>query len=91
MLLRPAHHGLYSGHQLTQTKRLAEVVIRAQLQADQPIDFFDLGRGDNYRHITLPAQIPTQIQAIAPRQHQVEDNQVGHIVRQPSGHLIASV
>ena len=57
--------------------RLEQIVVRAKLQTDDPIDLGPPVAGrDNHRRVTLFAQFLQQIQPVLPAQAEIENDQV---------------
>jgi hypothetical protein len=61
-------------HQLSRRAGLGDVVIRSQLQADDPVDVVALGREHENRDAALPADAPERLDAAQARQHDVQDH-----------------
>ncbi len=64
--------------QLGERERLGQVVVRAQLQAEHPVEFGRLGgEHQDRRRAALGAQRLADLQPVHARHHQVEHQQVG--------------
>ena len=50
------HHRADAGQQLAEAERLDDVVVRAELEPDHPIDLLPLGGDDDDRHVRAGAQ-----------------------------------
>jgi hypothetical protein len=68
------------GEQLARGVRLGHVVVGADLQSDDLVDLTVLGREHDDRHGGLQAQRAADIDAGQPREHQVEQDEVGAMV-----------
>src|SRR5215203_3200004 len=68
---------LHPGHQLTHRERLAQIVIRANLESEHTIELF-LARGDedDRQAFRTTAQATAQLQAIHPWKTDVENRQI---------------
>ena len=69
--LRAAQHRANPGEQLPGVKRFANVIIGADLEADNPVDIFTLGGHDDDGNVALAFQPPRHGQPVFARQHQV--------------------
>ena len=86
-----AQHCHHPRHHLARTERLADVVVGTDVQAQQAVDLFH-PRGDHdHRYVAAGAQFAAQVHAIALRQHQVQQHQVGLVARECVDHLAAIV
>ncbi len=78
----PPLQGLDPLQQHLDAERLRDVVVGAQREADDLVGFLGLGgeHEDRYgsRRFGRP-KLPANVQAVHPRQHQVQDDQVGRI------------
>ena len=72
-----AQHGAHAGDQLAQPVRLGDVVVGADLEADDRVDLGALGRDHDDRHLALLAQLAAHVDARDLRQHHVEQHEVG--------------
>ena len=75
--LIPSEHGLNPGHQLLGIKGLDDVVVRAQLKAENLIKDFALGGQHDDRRVGLGADLSADLIAVDARQHQIQQNQLG--------------
>ena len=77
--LDAAEHGLDAGHQLHDAERLRQVIVRAEVEALNFIIFRAAGRrhddGDR-GHARVCADAAQQLDAVDPRQHHVEHDQL---------------
>ncbi len=76
----PAQQGLDPGLQLAGAEGLADVVIGAQLQADDPVGLVGAGGEHDDRHLgqaRVFAHPAAEAEAVLVGQHHVEDRQVG--------------
>jgi hypothetical protein len=72
----PAQHAAHPGDELAGAERLDDVVVGAQLQADDPVRLVALGGQHDDRGRVLGADLAAHLQAIHTRQHQIQDDQV---------------
>ena len=79
----PPHHGLDAEHQLADAERLDDVVVRAELEADDAVDLLPL-RGDHHDRDVLRRLVALERLAdLEPgdvRQHEVEQHDVRELV-----------
>ena len=80
-----------AGDQLARIERLAEIVVGADLKADDAVDVF-LQRGQqNDGHVrALGAQIPADIEPRSVREHDIEHHEIDLVRRQPLVQLVAA-
>src|SRR5712692_283893 len=71
-----AHHSIDAGEHLADRKRLGDVVVRAELEADNLVDLGILGRDHDDRHAAALAQRATEVETAHAGQHQVEQDEV---------------
>ena len=74
---RPPQLGFDPRQQLHHLERLGDVVVGAELQADDLVD--DLaarGQHDHRRLDAAPAQLAHDVEAAEPRQHDVEEDEI---------------
>ena len=74
---RPPQHGAHPGDQLAQAVRLGDVVVGTDLEADDRVDLGALGGHHDDRHLAALAELPAHVDAADPRQHHVEQHEVG--------------
>src|SRR5262249_31337779 len=75
--------------ELAGTEGLADVVVGAKVETDQAVDLLD-PRGDHYdRNGAERAQLAADLQAVAPGEHQVEQDKVRRMLAAPLDHLQA--
>src|SRR5438132_521098 len=72
----PADHRLDPGHQLFQRERLGDVIVRAQLQARDPVADRGAGADANERGVRLGAEGLEQLGTLVVGQHEVEQDDV---------------
>src|SRR6266851_9815667 len=75
--LRPPKHGVDTCQHLADRERLGDVVVGAELEADDLVDLGVLGGDHDDRHPAVLAQRAAEVEAAHARQHQVEQDQVG--------------
>src|SRR5919108_1335424 len=80
---RAAHDGVDPRQHLAHRERLGDVVVGAQLEADDLVDLGVFGRDHDDRHAARLAQRPAEVEPAHSGQHQVEQDQVRS--RGPSG------
>ncbi len=76
---RPPQQRTGAGHQLANTERLGEIIVRAAFQPEHLVAFFAAGGEHQDRHIlvrALAAHRAADRNAVDTRQHQVEDDQI---------------
>jgi hypothetical protein len=72
----PSQHGSYAGEQFSQAERLRHIVVRAQLQTDDAIDFLEpMAGGDDDGYVGAQANLAQQIQSIVPAKAQIQNDQ----------------
>ena len=71
-----AQHGADARHQLARAERLGDVVIGAQLEADELVGFV-VARGEHDdREVTRSADGPRDVEPVEPGQSKIEDDEV---------------
>ena len=79
----PAQRGANAGHQLGHLERLAHVVVRAGLETDHDIERVG-ARGEHHdRDRRRPPDRAADLEAVQPRQHDVEQDQVERLGPEP--------
>ena len=77
----PGQHGANARQQLARLKGLGQVVIRAQLQADDAVHCVALGREHEHRHAGgcagQGADAAAHLQAVHAGEHEIENDQIG--------------
>ena len=87
----PPQHGPHPGDQLARIERLAEIVVGADLKADDAVDVLFQRGQENDGHVrALGAQIPAHIEPRAVGQHDVEHDEIDLVRRQPLVQLVAA-
>ena len=80
--VRAPQEGLDPAHQLAQPERLGQVVVGAELEADDLVDLVVARGQDEDRHLGAGrAQAAEDLEAVDPGQPDVEDDEVGRLVR----------
>ena len=79
---RSPEHGPNPGDQLGHLKGLGDVIVSAGLQADHDVDGVRAGRQHDDGHAAVLADLPTHLEAVERRQHDVEEHDVEGV---PSG------
>lgn len=64
---------------LLRAERLHDVVICAELKADEPVRLLTAGGKDDERHARALAEAPDDVEAVHVRQAEIEDDEVGTI------------
>ena len=82
----PAQHRVDAGDQLGRRERLDDVVVGALAQADEAIGLLAAGGQQDHRDARPRSlvQLPHHLDPVDPRQHQVEDDEVGTVQRPPA-------
>jgi hypothetical protein len=75
--LRTAQHRAHPCHEFLRAERLGDVVVGAQLEADQLVGLVGAGGQHDDRHRRLAPERTCHIEPIDDRQPEVEDDQVG--------------
>src|SRR5262249_31589245 len=73
---RAAQDRLYPRDQLARAERLDDVVISPELEADNPVGLLAASRQHDDRYLALSAKDAAHFQAIYPRQHQAEHDEI---------------
>ena len=64
-----------SSGELLDVKRFGQIIVRAKVEAVEPLVQSAAGGAENHRHCRMPLpQVTQDAQAVAARQHDVEDN-----------------
>ena len=71
---QPAQNRANAGGQLSRVERLGQVVVGAELQADDAVHIFAAGREHDDRHFAFLAQAAQDFEAIHARQHHVQQD-----------------
>ena len=83
-LLSAAKHGPHSSYEFSEPVRLGDVIISADLEADDHVELFAFGRHHDDRHPRRLTDRSAHIDARHGRQHHVEEDQVGaHLFEAP--------
>src|SRR5213593_182235 len=78
----PPEDGTGPGHDLARREGLRDVVIGAELQADDAVGLLALGREHDDRRLRLCPDPPKDLQAIDPREHEIQQDEVGSAGRE---------
>ena len=70
---------LHPQQKLLHQEGLGQIVVGSQPQPEQPVGIRIPGRKEEGRDVGLGAQLPEQTEAVAVRQVDVKDHQVGHL------------
>ena len=88
--VRAAQQRLDPAHQLAQAERLGQVVVGAELEADDLVDLVVAGGQDEDRHLGAGRpQAAQDLEAVHPGQAHVEDDEVRRLVRRDLEALLA--
>src|SRR5205814_1144640 len=80
-LVRASQHGSYARDQFADRKWLRDVVVGAEVEADDSVCFFAPGGEEDDRGgQTFLARAAADLEAAQLRQHHVKDHQVGSFV-----------
>ena len=63
--------------ELAEAERLDDVVVCAELQADDPVDLLALGGDDDDRHVGAGAQQPADLGPVDVGEPEVEQHEIG--------------
>ena len=85
-----AQHGANARQQFTRVKRFWNVVVGADFEAHDTVNFFALRRYHNDRHrVALAAQTAADREPVFAWQHQVENHQMERFTGQQTIHLLS--
>ena len=87
----PAEVGLHPGHQLRRVEGLGDVVVRPQTQAPNLVRRLGAGGDHQNGHVDPVPDQAAHIAAIAPREHQIQQNQAVAPVQRLGDRLLAVV
>src|SRR5258708_14450930 len=74
----PSQYGADAGKQLPEAERLYDVVVGAELEADDAIDFiWTMAGRDNDGNIRMRTNFPQQIEPVILAKPQIQNNQAG--------------
>jgi hypothetical protein len=73
----PPQHGPDAGDKLAGAERLGHVVVGADRQPDHEVGLVVTGGQHDDRHPPVGLDAPAHLQPVEPRQHEVEDDEVG--------------
>ncbi len=83
--LRATQQRAHPRHELVRAERLRDVIVRADLEPDDPLRLVGAGRQHDDRNgggPRLAAHDPADLKTVHLRQHQVEHQQVGRTIRE---------
>ena len=86
-----AEHGLDPGQQLARAEGLGDVVVGADLEADDAVGLLDQGGEQDDRQVGGLADHPAERQPVLARHHDVEDDEIDGAGLQDAAHLLAAV
>ena len=72
----PSELSVHSGAKHSQRKGLGDVVIRTGFESRDDIHFHVIGREQNHRHIPAFPELPEQLQPIAVREIDIQNQQI---------------
>ncbi|TPW17509.1 MAG: prephenate dehydrogenase [bacterium] len=73
-----AQQGLDPGHELEEAERLGDVVVRAELQAQDLVDFLPArGEHDDRQLVAVGADLAADVEAAHLGQHDIQDHEIG--------------
>ena len=72
----PPQDGLQPGEQLARIERLRQIVVGAELEADDAVGLLALGGQHQHRHVGRRADAPAGLEAVEVGKHDVEDDRV---------------
>jgi hypothetical protein len=86
----PAQQRFDPGHQFQHGKRLGQVIVGPQFQAENPVHFAGAGAGDDDRRVARHGTgAPADFQAVDAGQHQVEDQRIPTALLQQAHAFVA--
>ena len=71
---RPAQHGADAKCKLPRRERLRHVVVGAELEPDDSVDLVAACGDEDHGQIEVRSHPATELEAVRPRQHDVEDD-----------------
>ena len=74
---RTTEHAAHPRRELARRERLGHVVVRAELEADDPVGLLAAGGEHDHGELGARADPAAQLEPVRPRQHHVEHDQVG--------------
>ena len=84
--LHPTKDGPHPHHQLAKAERLRQVVIGSYGEAGHLVRLLGTGREHQHGDPPVPLDLPADLQSVHPREHEVEDHEVGmNLLAQPDG------
>ena len=95
VVVRPRHPGapqrrLHARAELAHRERLGDVVVRAELEPEDLVDLLGLrGEHDDRHRLALGAQAPADLEAVHPRQHHVEHDEIEDLLVEARERLAA--
>ena len=76
----PSEHGLHTRNDLPRAERFADIIIRSELQTEQPVDLFHSSGKHDYRDIRELSDLAAYLHAVRTGEHDVEQDQAGGIL-----------
>ena len=80
-------HRADAGQQLSRLERFGEIIIRSELQSDDPVDRLVDGRHHDDRNLRLDPDIAAKLKAVPARKHHIENHQIKTLTLQLRLHL----
>jgi hypothetical protein len=75
-----AEHRLHAGDDLARGEGLGDVVVGAELDADDPVDLVVAARQEQHGHVALRTQAAADLQPVHARHVDVEHDQIGRVL-----------
>ena len=85
-----AQDRLDARHQLARAEGLADVIVGAEVETDEAVDLLDARRHHHDRHVAEAAELAADLEPVAAREHQVQENEIGRVRAHP-GHDLESI
>src|SRR5262245_20368406 len=71
-------HRTNAGQHLSRIEGLYQIIVRAELKSDNPVDFIGaVPAHDNHRHVRTRANVPQELQAVVMAEPEVEHDKAG--------------
>jgi hypothetical protein len=77
--LSAAEHCANPSSELARRERLGHVVVGPELEPDDPVGLLAAGRQHDHRQARARTDPPAQLEAVCPRKHEIEDDEVGRL------------
>ena len=78
--LAPAQDGLHTSNDLSRAERFGDVVVGAQLQAEEPIELAVAGGEEQHRHVAAGAHPATHLEPVDVGEADVEQHERGTVL-----------